>query len=386
MPLPDRPSSSGRAGGRPKPGPAGRRGIRGRAKALAWLFLGFLVRGGRLFYAVVGRTQSVDTIVYKADRLGDWLLAEPTLERIADSVRRRGGSVIVWAATEADAARAWRRPAYHVETFALEPKGLAAKLRRAVTVAALLSRYRSRVFVSLRYSPEPVRDFVLAHVRASDRYALSWLIYDGPTGPVPHEIIRHEAVLRSLGLAPPAAAALLPRGGGWSGASSREVVLTPYSSTPLKDWEDGHWREIISVLVKRGLRVGIWVGPGQRKRAEGLLAGLVPAETASAVGVKSGTLGELAAAVGSARLVLTVDTVTAHLAAADDAPMVCLLGGGQYGDFGPWRSSPRQRWMSRVLPCYGCDWRCTRPSVECLQGISTSAVTSEVVAALDGTG
>jgi len=353
-----------------------------RAKAVAWLFLGCLVRIRRLGFALFGGARSVDTIIYKADRLGDWLLAEPTVERIVDSARRRGGTVVVWAAREGDAARAWRPPDVEVETFSLEPKGVPAKVRRALAVAGLLARYRARVFVSLRHSPEPVRDFVLGWVKASDRYALSWLIYDGPVGAVPHEIGRHEAILRGLGIALPGAAALLPRIGGWSGGVSRDIVVTPYSSSALKDWEDGRWREIIDLLIRNGFRVEVWVGLGQRNQAQALLSGVVSDGRVSGAVVKTGSLGELAAAVRAARLVMTVDTVTAHLAAAIDAPMICLLGGGQYGDFGPWSSSPRQRWVTQPLSCYGCDWRCTRPSVECLLTIAAPRVASEVERAL----
>ncbi|HEY1764239.1 MAG TPA: glycosyltransferase family 9 protein [Opitutaceae bacterium] len=349
---------------------------------MAWLFLGLLVRVRRIGFALFGRTRTVDTIIYKADRLGDWFLAEPTVERIVDSARRRGGSVVVWAAEEGDAARAWRPPAFEVETFSLEPKGVSAKFRRALAVAGLLARYRARAFVSLRHSPEPVRDFVLDQVEASERHALSWLIYDGPPASVPHEIARHEAILRGLGIPSPGAPALLPRIGGWSGEASRDVVVTPYSSSACKDWEDGRWREIIELLFRKGFRVEVWVGPGQRKRAQDLLSGLALGGPGSGAVVKTGTLGDLALAIGTARLVLTVDTVTAHLAASIDAPMVCLLGGGQYGDFGPWGSSPRQRWVTQVLSCYGCDWRCTRPTVECLLTIATSRVASEVETAL----
>ena len=359
-----------------------RGGTLGRAKATAWFFLGLLVRIRRLGFVLFGRTRTVDTIIYKADRLGDWFLAEPTVERIVDSARRRGGSVVVWAAREGNAARAWRPPSFEVETFSLEPKGVPAKVRRALTVAGLLARYRARVFVSLRHSPEPVRDFVLGQVRASDRYALSWLIYDGPAAAVPHEISRHEAILKGLGIDSPGAPALLPRIGGWRGEASRNVVLTPYSSSALKDWEDDRWRQIIHLLIRNGFGVEVWVGPGQVRQAQGLLSGVASDGGVSNAVVKTGTLGDLAAAVGTARLVLTVDTVTAHLAAAIDAPMICLLGGGQYGDFGPWSSSPRQRWVSQVLSCYGCDWHCTRPSVECLLTIAVSRVASEVEEAL----
>jgi hypothetical protein len=351
------------------------------ARASAWGGLGLLVKGWRLVWAMTDGIRTADTIIYKADRLGDWLLAEPTIERIVDSVRKRGGTVVVWAAREGSALREWRRPACEVEAFALEPRGAIAKVRRALAVARLLAAYRCRAFISLRYSPEPVRDFVLTHAAASDRYALSWLIYDGPTAAVPHEIMRHASILDALGLAADPGA-LLPRFAEWRGGASRAVVLTPFSSAAIKDWSDKGWREVVSRLGERGYPVEIWVAPDQRERARRLVTGPSRESTGPRATIRTGTIGELAQAVGSARLVLTVDTVTAHLAAAMDVPMVCLMGGGQYGDFGPWRNSLRQRWITQRLPCFGCDWRCSRPSVECLLTIPPSRVNSEVEAAL----
>jgi hypothetical protein len=351
------------------------------ARASAWGAIGLLVKGWRLVSAATGGVRTADTVIYKADRLGDWLLAEPTIERIVDSVRKRGGTVVVWAAREGSALREWRRPAFEVEAFALEPRGVVAKARGALAVARLLASYRCRAFVSLRYSPEPVRDFVLAHVAASDRYALSWLIYDGPAAAVPHEIIRHAAILDALGLtADPGA--LLPRFAEWGGGASRGVVLTPFSSAAIKDWSDEGWREIISRLEERGYLVEIWIAPDQREHARSLVTGRPKESPGPRATIRTGTIGELAQAVGTACLVLTVDTVTAHLATAIDVPMVCLLGGGQYGDFGPWRNSARQRWITQRLPCFGCDWHCSRPSVECLLTIPASRVESEVEAAL----
>jgi hypothetical protein len=359
-------------------GSSGHLGRPGWLKGAAWSTLGLMVRGWRIGFVLSGRVRNVDTIIYKADRLGDWLLAGPAIERIGAAVRARGGTVLVWAAREGDALRRWRPPQFEVESIALEPSGILAKARRALAVARILARHRARAFVCLRHSPEPIRDFVLAHVEAGEKFALSWLIYNGPTPAVPHEIVRHGAILGALGIPLADARDLLPRIGAWAGGASRHVVLAPFSSAALKDWRDDGWRQIIALLVQRGLQVDVWAGPDQRPRVEVLLSGQIGAVA------KAGTLADLAGAIAAARLVVTVDTVTAHLAAAMDAPMVCVLGGGQYGDFGPWQTSPRQRWVTQPLPCYGCDWRCTRPSVECLVTIPSSRIASEVEAALGG--
>jgi ADP-heptose:LPS heptosyltransferase len=83
---------------------------------------------------------------------------------------------------------------------------------------------------------------------------------------------------------------------------------------------------------------------------------------------------EFAEAVGRAELVLTVETATAHLAAALDRPAIVLIGGGHFGQFGPWRRSARQVWLTHPMDCFGCNWRCIHPEPYCLTRISSDAV------------
>jgi len=352
------------------------------AKAAVWRAFALALHVRRAGSAISNTRRQVDVLIYKVDRLGDWLLAEPTIARIVDAARARGGTVAVWAARESGALIDWRRPEFKVELIAFEPRGLIAKARRAWALVRLLAVYRARTFISLRYASEPAREFVLEHVAADEVHALSWHLVSGPPAEVPHEIMRHHAILKGLGLEPADARELLPRMIGRRGAPSPQVVLAPFSSASIKDWRDGAWCEIVPGLVARGLQVSIWVGSGQVERAEGLARMLAERAGAQNVSVRSGTFGELADAVAEAPLVLTVDTVTAHLAAALDVPMVCLIGGGHYGDFGPWQNSPRQRWVTHELPCFGCNWRCSRARVECLEDIAPARVASEVEAIL----
>jgi ADP-heptose:LPS heptosyltransferase len=336
----------------------------------------------RAWDALLGRRRRVDTIIYKADRLGDWVLAEPAIERIVASVRARGGDVVIWAATESDAARRWRGPGCAVESFALEPVGLRSKGRRAFRVARLLAAYDAQRLVCLRHTQEPVRDFVLSRIDAPEVHALSSVSRPGAAPDVPHEVARHFSILSGLGLAPGSPAELLPRISGAAPGGTARAVLAPYSSMPMKDWTDEAWAEVGAYLTSRGLRVEIWVGPGQLGPAEALAGIIADRANGAPVTVRTGAVADLALAVSSAALVVSVDTFAAHLAAAYDAPMVALLGGGHYGDFAPWRRSARQQWVSHPLPCFNCGWHCTRPRTECLLDISHLAVMSKIESVL----
>src|SRR5581483_149 len=342
------------------------------AKAVAWKTVAAAIAVGRRVFVLLGQIQKVDTIIYKADRLGDWLLAGPTMERIVDAARARGGTVVIWAGRESAALRAWQPPHCPVETFELEPRGGLAKLRRALAVARLLIIYEARTFVCLRHSPEPVRNFVIAHIRAAEIHAMSWLIAPRPQRGLPHEIFRHYKILEGLGLAPEAGDELLPKLHGRRESRAGRAVLAPYSSAPIKDWLDEGWCAVGAELLARGLHLELWVGPNQTDRALALARKLAGGaeEAARRVAVRSGSIDALVDAIAAASVVLSADTFAAHLATALDVPMVCVLGGGQYGDFAPWQRSSRQHWITHPLPCFNCDWRCSRSRVECLEDIS----------------
>ncbi len=332
-------------------------------------------RLGQVVARLAGRTRRVDIIIYKVDRLGDWLLVQPSLERVLAAARQSGQSVVIWASRETDALRELTGPDCPVESIAFEPRGRAAKIRRTFALGRLLSIYRAGTVISFRHAPEPLRDVILSAIRTDDIRALSWRMFPGPTGSVPHEIYRHHALLAGLDLAPPTPATLLPsRPAPRVSAASGPIVLAPYSSAALKDWNIQGWIDVARALGDRGLRWELWVGPDQRARAGDLARRLQAAAPDSLYEVRSGSLRDLTNAINGAQLILTVDTLAAHLAVIADAPMVAILGGGQHGDFAPWQRSARQRWVTHPLPCYNCGWACHRPRVECIQDISPAAV------------
>jgi hypothetical protein len=348
----------------------------------AWQLCGAGIVVWRFWSTLLRQRQDVDVVVYKVDRLGDWLLAGPSIERIVADGRARGGTVVLWTADESVLIRRWRESSSKVESFALEPVGAIAKMRRAWKVMRLLATYRVRSFICLRHAPEQIRDFVLRYVDAKEIRALSWVIKGQPPGKVPHEILRHRAILAATDLAPFDPRELLPVLPGRTSARGGVVVVAPFSSGIIKDWTDESWVKVAQGMASRGFRCELWVGPAQLSRAGALADKITAAGSFPRASVRTGTLGELAAAIEGCAIVLSVDTFAAHLAVAMDVPLVSLIGGGQYGDFGPWQRSARQRWLTNPLPCFGCDWQCTRSRVECMEDISAESMLGEADEAL----
>lgn len=79
------------------------------------------------------------------------------------------------------------------------------------------------------------------------------------------------------------------------------------------------------------------------------------------------TLVDLISVIKYARLLLSNETSASHFAVATRTPSVCLLGGGHYGRFHPYKVDVLSIKDSSSLPivitsrdtsCFGCNWKC----------------------------
>lgn len=108
------------------------------------------------------------------------------------------------------------------------------------------------------------------------------------------------------------------------------------------------------------------------------------------------SLPELAALIESAALLVGNDTSAVHIAAAVSTPSVCLLGGGDFGRFLPYRFVRETGGVPPIpvvfpMPCFGCRWRCIyRPpglpvldALPCVAQISVEAAWQAVCEILD---
>ena len=79
------------------------------------------------------------------------------------------------------------------------------------------------------------------------------------------------------------------------------------------------------------------------------------------------SLAELVELVRKATLVISNETSAIHIAAAVGTPSVCILGGGHYGRFMPYRGH-REGLLplaaTHRMPCYNCNWQCTQPHTQ----------------------
>ena len=111
------------------------------------------------------------------------------------------------------------------------------------------------------------------------------------------------------------------------------AVLAPFTTRPQKHWREERWAPLaLRIREELGLRPVILGGPADQEAADritgasGAVSGSRPGGGALVDLVGGTTLGEAAALVEGASLVVGVDTGLTHLGVAMDRPVVALFG------------------------------------------------------------
>jgi len=327
------------------------------------------------------------SIIYKVDRIGDWVLSLPSLRLAVQAAKTRGPALLLVSQVTKELAEA-ENLGCDIAALSLNNEGPADVLRNTLRLGWLASRCKHHSLISLRHQIRPLREAALRIIApekaslsnlqmASNVETYSWLqpampglAPDAREDFIPREIARHRKVLFDfVGHCPPCEE-LLPRMD--SGPTLRDglLVFCPFGSSQIREYPTGRWAQLLAGLCARHHinRLVLPVPPSGelQSRAKALLAALpLPAVVQAEVVVCKDTPA-FADLIRSASCVACIESAAAHLAAAYDRAALILQGGGHYGEFGPWQRSSRQVWMTNHLPCFGCDWRCSRPSVECI--------------------
>lgn len=170
------------------------------------------------------------------------------------------------------------------------------------------------------------------------------------------------------------AADTLPEFADASVTSQEYAGISPFSSSAVKDIAPAQLIKICEELVNRGLEIRLWADPRQRPRFNALALQLGQKLRSPIKIVVTETIRDLIHEVRGARLIISADTVTAHIATAMNKPLVALLGGGHFGWFAPWRRSQNQQWVTNRMDCFGCNWQCMHPEPYCLTRIDAAEI------------
>lgn len=212
----------------------------------------------------------------------------------------------LWAAEVRAAMGALRRE-LHAQRFdlVLDLQGLLKSVlwaRQAGAPVAGYDRASAREpLAALGYQRHATVSRSLHAIERNRRLAAAHLGYALPPGPP------------RFGLAP-ATPAWRPATGG-----RPLVVLVPMASQAAKLWPDAHWAALADTMVAQGLAVtALWGSADEQQRAQALCAragGELPPFL---------SIADAAALLGSAALVVGLDTGFVHLAAAQGVPTLGL--------------------------------------------------------------
>lgn len=204
-----------------------------------------------------------------------------------------------------------------------------------------------------------------------------------------HEVARHRHFLESVHipadrLAPlvvttdadrNAAAALYARHGL---VPDRTIVLVAGVGRAHRAYA-GYGTAIGALCREHGLRIAAVGTPADRELVTTNLRGLedIAVDLTGQTGLR-----ELAAFIGSARLVVGAETGTTNMASALGIPTVVLMGGGDFARFLP--ATPRDVIACLPLACYGCGWKCTFAREHCIRDVMPDVLGAAFAAALAG--
>lgn len=161
------------------------------------------------------------------------------------------------------------------------------------------------------------------------------------------------------------------------------VVLHPGSGAALKLVPASTWAAVVDALHRHGVAVALAAGAGERS----LQAEVARLASASPALLPALSLGELAALLRHADLVLGVDSGPLHLATALGRPTVRCYGPTSPSRFGPWGPGGPHAVVTVDLPCRPCG-NLERPpcgargSPPCLLRISARQITDAALTLL----
>jgi len=87
---------------------------------------------------------------------------------------------------------------------------------------------------------------------------------------------------------------------------------------------------------------------------------------------------ELSALMSFAKMCITMDSGSAHIAVAVNAHLICIIGGGHYKRFFPYGNPNRFRAVTEELDCFYCNWNCKFEQPICVRDISVATAIKEI--------
>lgn len=344
--------------------------------------------------------------IVKLDRLGDGVLAVGAIRTVLQHYGETQSLLVISPQAEALMAVEFPATPRLVLPLAVMHREL---LAQGAIYRAAVARFACDDVICLRHQREDWDELVLAWLDGRQTWALEPALesrgftpvrtYTWPKAIRPvesrhaaraaelcHELERHRQLLSVVLGRQVTGGEILPQLRTASRkAAGGHVLVTPFSAMPIRDFPpDLLLAALASVRVLTATPIRLYGTLAQGPELERLARAAGGAGIEGVAVVASDSTQSYLQAVASARLVVTVDTATAHFATALDRPAVVLMGGGHPQEFVPWGPGRRQVWLTHEIDCFGCDWQCHHPAPYCLTRISAKAMAQAITQVWDG--
>ncbi len=167
-------------------------------------------------------------------------------------------------------------------------------------------------------------------------------------------------------------------------------VISPAASVDLKRWPIANFVGVASHLYKATGWTAVVCGNRHEKKLGEILERKAQVPIQNWMGKTS--LTELAAIIAHSKILIGNDSAAVHIAAAVSTPAVCIVGGGHFGRFLPYRLEVQSKNIPspvyHEMDCYGCGWKCKYPikannPTPCIQNVYLEQVWDAVRSLLD---
>lgn len=339
--------------------------------------------------------------IVKLDHLGDFVLACRAIQRLLDHFGETRCILVI--SPEAKPLAAALFPRTPLCVLPATAVGLFREIvPRVISWRSKLRRLNCQHLVCLRHQRSLYRDLVLRWIPCE----IMWRLDGSPFGdrdiielpdaigmyPAisgggiwPLELLAHARLLTSILHSPVAAVNIVPKiAHEFVQSEQTYIVVAPLAFDPIRNLDPTKVWELLAALAPLQQARVIFIGSASQNQQLAEYVTSAPPQWKQNCEIRTGeSIRIWLQLLRNARLTLSADSASAHLATALDVPLVATLGGGHPGIFAPWRNSSRQQWVAHPLACYGCDWHCPHTQPICLSQISIPALVAAAQTAME---
>ena len=146
------------------------------------------------------------------------------------------------------------------------------------------------------------------------------------------------------------------------------ICISPFASNVKKSWGFKNYSMLISKLMVK-FKVVIL---GDKKELKEIKSSLEPSP--NLIDYYFFSLPESVNLILNSSLFIGNDSGLTHIAHNLKVPTIAIIGGGEYGNFFPYKENPNTIYYYHKLDCFGCNWNCIYKERYCLKNIKMDDV------------